>query len=112
MSDLVTTSIQLSDEVLELVKTDAEKEKRCVSDQIEYIVENYYKPVNRPVRQKFNVKKELLRALFPILAVCFLYFAFHLLVRFRVFELIGQLIGNHILRSIMPSESSFALPLF
>ena len=37
------TSIRLDDEVLEKVKEDALKEKRSVSKQIEYMIEQYYK---------------------------------------------------------------------
>lgn len=37
------TSIRLSDKILEKVKVEAEAQKRSVSKQIEYIIEQYYK---------------------------------------------------------------------
>lgn len=36
------TSIKIKSELMEKVKADAEKEKRSINKQIEYIVEQYY----------------------------------------------------------------------
>lgn len=36
------TSIRLSDSLYEKVKNDADKEKRSITKQIEYILERYY----------------------------------------------------------------------
>lgn len=36
------TSIRLDEKLYELVKREAEKEKRSISKQIEYIIERYY----------------------------------------------------------------------
>lgn len=36
------TSIRLEETIYEKVKTEAEKEKRSVSKQIEYIIQQYY----------------------------------------------------------------------
>lgn len=36
------TSIRLDEKIYEMVKNDAEKEKRSISKQIEYILERYY----------------------------------------------------------------------
>lgn len=36
------TSIRLDDNIFDRVKNDAEKEKRSVSKQIEYIIQQYY----------------------------------------------------------------------
>lgn len=37
------TSIRIEDKLLEKVKADAQAQKRSVSKQIEYIIEQYYK---------------------------------------------------------------------
>lgn len=36
------TSIRLDEKLYEMVKQEAEKEKRSISKQIEYIIERYY----------------------------------------------------------------------
>lgn len=36
------TSIRLKDEIYQKIKNDAEKEKRSISKQIEYVIEKYY----------------------------------------------------------------------
>jgi hypothetical protein len=36
------TSIRIDDELLEKVKSDADKDKRSVTKQIEYIIQQYY----------------------------------------------------------------------
>lgn len=36
------TSIRLNDEIYEKIKRDAEKEKRSITKQIEYIIMQYY----------------------------------------------------------------------
>lgn len=40
------TSIRLADEVYEKVKADAQKEKRSITKQIEYIICKYYEVKN------------------------------------------------------------------
>lgn len=42
MADIQPTSIRLKKELYEKVKTDAEKEKRSITKQIEYMLESYY----------------------------------------------------------------------
>jgi len=44
-SSYTPTSIRLPPELLDKLKEDAENEKRSVTKQIEYIIENYYKIV-------------------------------------------------------------------
>jgi len=41
------TSIRLSDSLYEKVKNDADKEKRSITKQIEYILERYYGTQNK-----------------------------------------------------------------
>lgn len=41
------TSIRLSDNLYEKVKNDADKEKRSITKQIEYILERYYGTQNK-----------------------------------------------------------------
>lgn len=47
MKDVYPTSIRIEKELYEKVKEDAEKEKRSISKQIEYIIESYYEIQNK-----------------------------------------------------------------
>ena len=40
--NIVPTSIRLKKELLDKIKDDAEKQKRSITKQIEYIIEKYY----------------------------------------------------------------------
>ena len=42
MADIKPTSIRLDQEIYQKIKADAEKEKRSISKQIEYIIIQYY----------------------------------------------------------------------
>ncbi|MBR1735992.1 MAG: ribbon-helix-helix protein, CopG family [Firmicutes bacterium] len=40
--NIVPTSIRLKKELMDKIKEDADKQKRSITKQIEYIIENYY----------------------------------------------------------------------
>lgn len=42
MSDIQPTSIRIRKELYEKIKADADKEKRSITKQIEYMIESYY----------------------------------------------------------------------